>query len=143
MVDLLKGVRVLSFNHFLMGPVGVQFLADLGADVIAVEPPDGAFHRKWGGADKRIDGQTMLLLTGNRNKRSLSLDLKQPEAVEVARKLIATSDVIAENFRPGVLDKLGLGFEGAMKIRPDIIYAAASGYGADGPYVNRPGQDLL
>ncbi|MDB5606841.1 MAG: CoA transferase [Bradyrhizobium sp.] len=143
MVDLLKGVRVLSFNHFLMGPVGVQFLADLGADVIAVEPPDGAFQRKWGGADKQVDGQTMLLLTGNRNKRSLTLDLKQPEAVAIAKKLIATSDVIAENFRPGVLDKLGLGFEEAKRIKPDIIYAAASGYGADGPYVNRPGQDLL
>jgi crotonobetainyl-CoA:carnitine CoA-transferase CaiB-like acyl-CoA transferase len=143
MVDLLEGVRVLSFNHFLMGPVGVQFLADLGADVIAVEPPDGAFQRKWGGADKRVDGQSMLLLTGNRNKRSLTLDLKTPEAVAIARKLIATSDVIAENFRPGVLDKLGLGYEAAKKIKPDIIYAAASGYGADGPYVNRPGQDLL
>jgi crotonobetainyl-CoA:carnitine CoA-transferase CaiB-like acyl-CoA transferase len=143
MVDLLKGVRVLSFNHFLMGPVGVQFLADLGADVIAVEPPEGAFQRKWGGADKQVDGQTMLLLVGNRNKRSLVLDLKQPEAVAIAKKLIATSDVIAENFRPGVLDKLGLGFEEARKIKPDIIYAAASGYGADGPYVNRPGQDLL
>jgi crotonobetainyl-CoA:carnitine CoA-transferase CaiB-like acyl-CoA transferase len=143
MVDLLKGVRVLSFNHFLMGPVGVQFLADLGADVIAVEPPDGAFQRKWGGADKQVDGQTMLLLTGNRNKRSLTLDLKKPEAVAIARKLIATSDVITENFRPGVLDKLGLGYEDAKKIKPDIIFAAASGYGPDGPYLNRPGQDLL
>src|ERR1700743_2057217 len=143
MVDLLKGVRVLSFNHFLMGPVGVQFLADLGADVIAVEPPDGAFQRKWGGADKQVDGQTMLLLPGNRNKRSLTLDLKKPEAVAIARKLIATSDVITENFRPGVLDKLGLGYEDAKKIKTDIIYAAASGYGPDGPYVNRPGQDLL
>jgi crotonobetainyl-CoA:carnitine CoA-transferase CaiB-like acyl-CoA transferase len=143
MVDLLKGIRILSFNHFLMGPVGVQFLADLGADVIAIEPPDGAFQRKWGGADKRVDGQTMLLLTGNRNKRSLTLDLKKPEAIAIARKLIATSDVITENFRPGVLDKLGLGFDEAKKIKPDIIYAAASGYGADGPYVNRPGQDLL
>ena len=143
MVDLLKGIRVLSFNHFLMGPVGVQFLADLGADVIAIEPPEGAFQRKWGGADKRVDGQTMLLLTGNRSKRSLTLDLKKPEAIEVARKLIATCDVIAENFRPGVLDKLGLGFDAAKAIKPDIIYAAASGYGADGPYVNRPGQDLL
>jgi crotonobetainyl-CoA:carnitine CoA-transferase CaiB-like acyl-CoA transferase len=85
----------------------------------------------------------MLLLTGNRNKRSLALDLKKPEAVAVARKLIATSDVIAENFRPGVLDKLGLGYEDARKIKPDIIFAAASGFGADGPYVNRPGQDLL
>jgi crotonobetainyl-CoA:carnitine CoA-transferase CaiB-like acyl-CoA transferase len=85
----------------------------------------------------------MLLLTGNRNKRSLTLDLKKPEAVAIARKLIATSDVITENFRPGVLDKLGLGYEDAKKIKADIIYAAASGYGADGPYVNRPGQDLL
>ncbi len=143
MVALLNGIRVLSFNHFLMGPVGVQFLGDLGADVIAVEPPEGAFQRKWGGADKRVDGQTMLLLTGNRNKRSLTLDLKKPEAIEVARRLIATSDVIAENFKPGVLDRLGLGFEQAKQIKPDIIYAAASGYGADGPYVNRPGQDLL
>jgi len=143
MVDILKGIRVLSFNHFLMGPVGVQFLADLGADVIAVEPLDGAFQRKWGGANKQVDGQSMLLLTGNRNKRSLALDLKKPEAVEVARKLIATSDVMTENFRPGVLDKLGLGYEAAKKIKPDIIFAAASGFGADGPYVNRPGQDLL
>jgi len=143
MVDLLKGVRVLSFNHFLMGPLGVQFLADLGADVIAVEPPEGAFQRKWGGADKQVDGQTMLLLVGNRNKRSLTLDLKRPEAVAIAKKLIMTSDVIAENFRPGVLDKLGLGFEAARAIKPDIIYAAASGYGAHGPYLNRPGQDLL
>jgi len=131
MVELLKGIRVLSLNHFLMGPVGVQFLADLGADVIAIEPPEGAFQRKWGGADKSVDGQTMLLLTGNRNKRSLTLDLKKPEAIEVARKLIATSDVITENFRPGVLDKLGLGFDAAKVIKPGIIYAAASGYGAD------------
>src|SRR6201996_3512905 len=144
MVDLLKGIRVVSFNHFLMGPVGVQFLADLGADVIAIEPPDGAFQRKWGGADNKcVDGQTMLLLAGNRNKRSLTLDLKKPEAVAIARKLIATADVLAENYRPGVLDKLGLGFAEVQKIKPDIIYAAASGYGADGPYVNRPGQDLL
>ena len=144
MVDLLKGIRVLSFNHFLMGPVGVQFLADLGADVIAVEPPEGAFQRKWSGAnDKRVDGQSMLFLVGNRNKRSLVLDLKKREAIEIARKLIATADVLTENFRPGVLDKLGLGFEAARAIKPDIIYAAASGFGADGPYVNRPGQDLL
>lgn len=142
-VDHLKGVRVLSFNHFLMGPVGVQFLADLGADVIAVEPPDGAFQRKWGGANKHVDGQTMLLLSGNRNKRSLAIDLKQAEGVEIARKLIAVSDVVTENFRPGVLDKLGLGYEAAKAIRPDIIYAAASGFGPDGPYVNRPGQDLI
>jgi crotonobetainyl-CoA:carnitine CoA-transferase CaiB-like acyl-CoA transferase len=144
MVDLLKGVRVLSFNHFLMGPVGIQFLADLGADVIAVEPPEGAFQRKWSGANnKRIDGQSMLLLAGNRNKRSLVLDLKKPEAIEIAHKLIATADVLTENFRPGVLDKLGLGYDAARAIKPNIIYATASGFGPDGPYANRPGQDLL
>jgi crotonobetainyl-CoA:carnitine CoA-transferase CaiB-like acyl-CoA transferase len=122
----------------------VQFLADLGADVIAVEPPGGAFQRNWSGANnKRVDGQSMLLLVGNRNKRSLVLDLKKPEAIEIARKLIATADVLTENFRPGVLDKLGLGYEAARAIKPDIIYATASGFGADGPYVNRPGQDLL
>lgn len=142
-MDHLDGVRVLSFNHFLMGPLGVQFLADLGADVIAVEPPDGAFQRNWGGANKTVDGQTMLLLAGNRNKRSLALNLKHPDGLAIAEQLIARSDVIAENFRPGVLDKLGLGYEAARRIKPDIIYATASGYGPDGPYVNRPGQDLL
>jgi crotonobetainyl-CoA:carnitine CoA-transferase CaiB-like acyl-CoA transferase len=139
----LAGIRVLSFNHFFMGPVGVQFLADLGADVIAVEPPDGAFQRKWGGANKTVDGQTMLLLSGNRNKRSFTLDLKHPSGIDIAKELIATADVVAENFRPGVLEKLGLGYEDARLIKPDIIYASASGYGQDGPYANRPGQDLL
>ncbi|MEX3953362.1 CaiB/BaiF CoA transferase family protein [Paraburkholderia sp. EG287A] len=139
----LKGLRVVSFNHFLMGPVGIQFLADIGADVIAVEPTEGAFQRSWGGANKSVDGQTMLLLSGNRNKKSLALDLKDPQGLAIARKLIATADVLAENFRPGVLDKLGLGYDAVRAIKPDIIYASASGYGADGPYVNRPGQDLL
>jgi crotonobetainyl-CoA:carnitine CoA-transferase CaiB-like acyl-CoA transferase len=142
-MDLLKGIRVISFNHFLMGPVGIQFLADLGADVIAVEPPEGAFQRKWGGANKTVDGQTMLLLTGNRNKRSLALNLKEKDGIAIARKLITTADVVAENFRPGVMDKLGLGYEAVRQIKPDIIYAAASGFGPDGPYAARPGQDLI
>lgn len=139
----LDGLRVVSFNHFLMGPVGIQFLADIGADVIAVEPTGGAFQRSWGGANKSIDGQTMLLLSGNRNKRSFALDLKDPEGLAIARQLIATADVLAENFRPSVLEKLGLGYEAVRAIKPDIIYASASGYGPDGPYANRPGQDLL
>lgn len=142
-MDHLDGIRVVSFNHFLMGPVGIQFLADLGAEVIVIEPIDGAFQRKWGGADRRIDGQTMLQLTGNRNKKSLALNLKSPEGIAIARKLIAGADVVAENYRPGVMDKLGLGFEQIREIKPDIIYAAASGFGADGPYVDRPGQDLI
>lgn len=140
---LLKNIRVVSFNHFLLGPVGIQALGDLGADVIAVEPPNGAFQRHWGGANKQVDGQTMLFLTGNRNKRSMTLNLKTAEGVEVARKLIAGADVLAENFRPGVMDKLGLGYEAVQAFNPGIVYASASGFGADGPYVERPGQDLL
>ena len=142
-MDHLKGIRIISFNHFLMGPVGVQFLADLGADVIAIEPIEGAFQRKFGGANRKVDGQSVLQLTGNRNKRSLALNLKSPEGVAIARKLIATADVVAENYRPGVMAKFGLGHEDILKIKPDIIYAAASGFGPDGPYVDRPGQDLI
>ena len=143
MVDHLKGIRIVSFNHFLMGPVGIQFLADLGADVIAIEPIEGAFQRKWGGANRRVDGQTMLQLTGNRNKRSLALNLKSPEGVAIARKLVARADIVAENYRPGVMAKLGLGYDDIRAMKPDIIYAAASGFGPDGPYVDRPGQDLI
>lgn len=139
----LEGIRVVSFNHFLMGPVGVQFLADLGADVIAVEPLGGAFQRKWGGANRSVDGQTMLQLTGNRNKRSLAIDLKSPEGLAIARRLVASADVVAENFRPGVMDKLGLGYEAIRKVNPKVIYAAASGFGPSGPYAKRPGQDLI
>lgn len=143
MVDLLEGIRVVSFNHFLLGPVGIQVLGDLGADVIAIEPTSGAFQRKWAGADTWVDGQSALFLTGARNKRSLAVDLKSTAGLEIARKLIATADVVAENFRPGVMDKLGLGYDRLRQDHPSLIYAAASGYGADGPYVDRPGQDLL
>ncbi len=139
----LDGIRVVSFNHFLMGPMGIQFLGDLGADVIAIEPVDGAFQRKWGGANRQIDGQTMLQLTGNRNKRSVALNLKSKEGLAIARKLVESADVVSENYRPGVMAKLGLGYEDIKSVNPKVIYAAASGFGPDGPYVDRPGQDLI
>lgn len=143
-MKLLEGIRIVSFNHFLMGPVGVQILADLGADVIAIEPIEGAFQRKWGGdGGKRVDDQTMLFLCGNRNKRSLALDLKNPEGLEVARELALRADVLTENFRPGVLDKLGLGYDALKADNPGLVYCAASGFGPDGPYAKRPGQDLI
>jgi crotonobetainyl-CoA:carnitine CoA-transferase CaiB-like acyl-CoA transferase len=85
----------------------------------------------------------MLQLTGNRNKRSLALNLKSPEGVAIARKLVARADIVAENYRPGVMAKLGLGYDDIRAMKPDIIYAAASGFGPDGPYVDRPGQDLI
>ena len=143
-MDLLKGIKVVSFNHFLLGPVGMQYLADLGADVIAVEPIDGAFQRKWGGVNsKTIDGQTMLFLLGNRNKRSLAIDLKSADGLEIAQRLTRTADVVCENFRPGVMDKLGLGYKQIAEHNPSVIFAAASGFGADGPYADKPGQDLV
>ncbi len=143
MLDLLKGIRVVSFNHFLLGPMGIQALGDLGADVIAVETPEGAWQRHWSSGDIWHDGQSALHLCANRNKRSVALDLKSPQGREVALRLIDTADVVAENFRPGVMEKLGLGWEALKARRPGLIYAAASGYGPDGPYAERPGQDLL
>jgi crotonobetainyl-CoA:carnitine CoA-transferase CaiB-like acyl-CoA transferase len=143
MLDLLKGIRVLSFNHFLFGPMGIQALADLGADVIAVEAPEGAWQRHWSSGDIWHDGQGMLHMCTNRNKRSVALDLKAAKGKEIALKLVDGADVVAENFRPGVMDKLGFGYETLARRKPGLIYASASGYGPDGPYAQRPGQDLL
>lgn len=143
MLDLLQGIRVVSFNHFLLGPMGIQVLGDLGADVIAVEPADGAWQRHWFAANKNIDGMTPLFLCANRNKRSVALDLKAPRARDIALKLCATADVVSENFRPGVMERLGLGFDTLQANKPDLIFASASGFGPDGPYVDLPGQDLL
>ena len=143
MLDLLKGTRIISFNHFLLGPVGVQHLADMGADVIAVETVGGAWQRHWSGANAFRDEQSMLFLCGNRNKRSIALDLRQDEAREIALQLIDTADVVMENFRPGVMERLGLGCEALRKRKPSLIYGSATGYGPDGPYLEKPGQDLL
>jgi crotonobetainyl-CoA:carnitine CoA-transferase CaiB-like acyl-CoA transferase len=143
MLDLLSGLRVVSFNHFLLGPMGIQALADLGADVIAVESTEGAWQRHWAGGDIWPDGHSALFLAANRNKRSLALDLKSATGREIALKLVDSADVVAENFRPGVMEKLGLGYERLKARKPSLIYASASGYGPDGPYVDKPGQDLL
>jgi len=143
MLDLLQGIRVISFNHFLLGPMGIQALGDLGADVIAVESPEGAWQRHWSSADIWHDGQGMVHVCTNRNKRSVALDLKSPKGREIALKLIDGADVVAENFRPGVMDKLGFGYGALRRRKPSLIYASASGYGPDGPYAERPGQDLL
>lgn len=143
MLDLLSGIRVVSFNHFLLGPMGIQALGDLGADVISVEGPDGAWQRHWAGGNVFHDGQSALHLCANRNKRSVAIDLKSAQGRELALRLIDTADVVSENFRPGVMEKLGLGYETLKARKPDLIYASASGYGPDGPYAEKPGQDLL
>jgi crotonobetainyl-CoA:carnitine CoA-transferase CaiB-like acyl-CoA transferase len=142
-MNLLSGVKILSFNHYLAGPLAAQTLADLGADVIAVEPIEGAFQRNWAVANHFVAGDSVNHLATGRNKRSLAVDLKHPDGITVVKKLAATADVVMENFRPGTMAKLGLGYEVLKKINPGLIYAAATGFGSDGPYKDRPGQDLL
>ena len=140
---MLSGFKVISFNHFHAGPMAAQLLADMGADVIAVEPLDGAFHRNWAVANHFVAGQSVNLLTTGRNKRSLALDMKSASGKEVARRLIEGADVVMENFRPGAMERLGLGYEQIRAFRPGIVYASVSGYGSSGPDRDLPGQDLL
>ena len=141
--QLLQGMRVLSFCHYLQGPAATQYLADMGADVITVEPIQGAFERRWAGASTFVEDVSAFFLAANRNKRSLAVDLKHPNARELLQRLIATADALVENYRPGVMARLGLGYDDVRRIKPDIIYASATGFGADGPLRDKPGQDLL
>ena len=143
MLDLLKGIRIVSFNHFLLGPMGIQALGDLGADVVCIEAPEGAWQRHWSPGDIWTDEQSMLFLCANRNKRNIAIDLKSDKGKDIALRLVDTADVVSENFRPGVMEKLGFGYEALKQRKPGLIYASASGYGPTGPYVERPGQDLL
>jgi crotonobetainyl-CoA:carnitine CoA-transferase CaiB-like acyl-CoA transferase len=143
-LQLLAGMRIIAFTQFLLGPAACQYLADMGADVIKVEAPGrGAWERGWAGADTFIGGVSAFFMLANRNVRSVTLNLKSEGGVDVARRLVKGADVVVENFRPGVMDRLGLGFEDAKKINPTIVYASGSGYGSDGPYRHLPGQDLL
>ncbi len=140
---MLEGIKVISFTHFLQGPAAVQMLADVGADVIKIEPPSGAFERGWSGFDAFQEGVSIFFLLGNRNQRAIQLDLRSEKAREIVRRLVAEADVLVENYRPGVLTKLGFGYEDAKKINPRLVYCSCTGYGSTGPYQKRPGQDLL
>jgi crotonobetainyl-CoA:carnitine CoA-transferase CaiB-like acyl-CoA transferase len=139
----LKGLVVLDFSQLAQGPYATQILGDLGAEIIKVEPPKGDWMRHWSMADLYLNGEGASYLCLNRNKRSIALDLKQQAGVEVAKRLAARADIVIENFRPGVMDRLGLGWETLSKINPRLVYCASSGFGHTGPYVKRPGQDLL
>ncbi|GAA3422254.1 CaiB/BaiF CoA transferase family protein [Streptosporangium vulgare] len=140
---MIDSMRVLSFSHFVQGPAASQYLADLGADVVKVEPPGGAWERRVGSAGIRVAGRSVTFLSVNRNKRSIAVDLKHPGAHTVLRPLIERADVLLENYRGGALDRLGLGYEAVRAIKPDIIYASATGWGSRGPMAGRPGVDLL
>jgi crotonobetainyl-CoA:carnitine CoA-transferase CaiB-like acyl-CoA transferase len=140
---MLSKMRVLSFSHFVQGPAGSQYLADLGAEVIKVEPMTGAFERNHTGGHVYIDGLSASYFAVNRNKKSIAIDLKNPKAKAILYAIIANCDVVTENYRGGVLDRLGFGYEAVKAAKPDIIYASASGWGPRGPMADKPGQDLL
>jgi crotonobetainyl-CoA:carnitine CoA-transferase CaiB-like acyl-CoA transferase len=139
----LDGVRILDFTQYMQGPWATQFLGDMGADVIKVEPPHGDWERSYTFDDVWLNGQSVLFLAMNRNKRSIVLNLKKAAGLEAALRMAAQVDVITENARPGVMERLGLGYEQIKEINPGIVYASATGYGRTGPYSQRPGQDLL
>jgi crotonobetainyl-CoA:carnitine CoA-transferase CaiB-like acyl-CoA transferase len=144
MTMALEGIRVLDFTQMMMGPWATQFLGDMGADVIKVERPGlGEWERGLRSTGDLIDGQSPFFLAMNRNKKSLALNLKDARACDVVLKLAGSCDLVVENFRPGVMDRLGLGYDDLSAVRPSIVYVSGSGFGQTGPYVDRPGQDLL
>ncbi|AIJ18100.1 CaiB/BaiF CoA transferase family protein [Streptomyces lividans] len=140
---VLAGYRVLDCSIAMAGPFAAQRLGDLGADVVKVEPVTGEWqrHAAAGGAGGNRINVSFLSL--NRNKRSLAVDLKDPAGKEVLRRLVTTADVFLQNYRPGVADRLGVDYASLAAINPSLVYVSISGYGEDGPYARRPGQDLL
>ncbi|HLJ70970.1 MAG TPA: CaiB/BaiF CoA-transferase family protein [Roseiarcus sp.] len=140
----LEGIVVLDFAQFLAAPSCALRLADLGADVIKIERPQGGdLCRQLTIADQVFDGDSALFHTINRNKRSLTADLKKPADLALVKKLIARADVMIHNFRPGVMERLGLGYDEVSALNPRIVYGTVTGYGVGGPWRDKPGQDLL
>ncbi|WP_040488366.1 CaiB/BaiF CoA transferase family protein [Fodinicurvata sediminis] len=145
----LAGLRVFDLTRILAGPTCTQLLGDLGADVIKIERPgEGDDTRRWGppyvrNADGSDSDASAYYLSSNRNKRSLTIDIAKPEGQELARRLIADCDILAENFKVGGLKKYGLDYDSVKQIRPDIIYCSITGFGQSGPYAARAGYDYL
>ena len=140
----LKGITVLEFSQFLSGPVAGLRLSDLGAKVIKIERPgSGDLCRTLYLSDTDIGGDSTLFHAINRNKKSFAANLKDPKDLEKVKKLILKADIITQNFRPGVIERIGLDYQTVKKINPKIIYGSISGYGSTGPWKDFPGQDLL
>lgn len=140
----LEKLIVLDFSQFLAGPAAAMRLADLGARVIKIERPGtGDICRQLYISNLGVEGDSTLFHSINRNKQGYAANLKDPADLEKIRALIAKADVLIENFRPGIMDKLGLGFEAVKAINPRLVYATVTGYGSKGPWVGKPGQDLL
>lgn len=143
MAGPLDGVVIADFTQLAQGPFATQILGDMGADILKIEPPKGDWMRAFSYSNVYAAGESISFISFNRNKRSIALNLKDERGLAVARRIVAHADVVVENFRPGVMDRIGLGYEALAAVNPRIIYCASSGFGATGPYLTRPGQDLL
>ena len=137
----LSHLRVLDFTALVQGPLATQILGDLGAEVVKVERTEGEWSRHWGILDGHTHGETGSFLAFNRHKRSVDCDLKDKATRDRLLEIGQEFDVMVENFRPGVMDGLGLGYEDFATGNPGGIFVSSSGYGASGPYATPPGQD--
>lgn len=140
----LEGLKVLDFAQFLAGPMAALRLADLGAEVIKIERPDiGDLCRSLVISDQKVGPDSLLFHTINRNKASVAADLKDAEDLKKVKDLLKSVDVMIHNFRPGVMERIGLGWNDVRQINQRLVYGAVTGYGTTGPWVKKPGQDLL
>lgn len=139
----LKGLIVADFSQLAQGPWATQMLGDMGAEVIKIEPPKGDWMRHYSYGNLYPAGESISFISFNRNKKSIALDLKSKEGKRIAKGIIAKADILLENFRPGVMERLGLGYEEMKTTNSRLVYCSSSGYGSSGPYLKRPGQDLL
>jgi crotonobetainyl-CoA:carnitine CoA-transferase CaiB-like acyl-CoA transferase len=141
MIKPLEGIRVIACEHFIAGPMCTMLLGDMGADVIRVEPPEGDVSR--GAGPPFVDGQSVYYLSVNRSKRAMTLNLRTPEGVNILKKLIEGADVVVENYRAGVMARLGLSYKDVSASNPRIIYCSISGHGQDGPLKDKAGLDAI
>ena len=137
----LEGVRVLDMSIALTGPYVAALFADQGADVVKVERPGIGDIARWVGVS--VNGMSSLYLVCNRGKRSIAVDVQQPAGAEIVQELAARADVVIQNFRPGVLDRLGLGYDDVAARNPEVVYASLSGFGREGPYRDRSAYDTV
>lgn len=137
----LEGIRVVDLTRILSGPFCSMFLADMGAEVVKIEDPDGGDPIRHQG--EAVNGYSLYFASFNRNKRSLTLDLRSAEGKEVLRDLLRTADVVINNYRPGVMDRMGFGREALRALKPDLVSCHVTGFGLDGPYKDRPSFDFI
>lgn len=138
----LSGIRIADFSHVMAGPYATHLMGLLGAEVIKIEPKQGDGFRNYG-SDRRYDGMAPAFIAANAGKKSIALDLKDEQDLSIAREIVARSDVMVENFRPGVIGRLGLGYDEVRKLRNDIIFCSVSGYGQESPQRDWPAIDNI